>query len=126
MIRLLPSFLMYGSALWLLFSPLYATESPTAKAGKPAPEASIPFANRGGIRDWQLEDDSTLLLQDRRGQWYRAKLQVPAYYLSYAEAIGFVTGPSGTLEKFGSVVIRGQRYPIISLTRIKPPAKKQD
>ena len=92
-------------------------------AGKAPAEVSIPFANRGGIRDWRVEDDANLLLQDRQGQWYRARLLVPAYYLAYAGQLSFSTGPSGALEKLDSVVVRGQKYPIVSLTRIESPAK---
>jgi hypothetical protein len=44
--------------------------------------------------------------------------------LSYSEGLGFATGPSGTLEKLDSVVVRGKKYPIVSLTRIEPPARK--
>lgn len=86
------------------------------------PEVAIPFANHGGVRDWRAVDDATLLLQDVHGQWYRAKLFAPVYHLAYAERIGFITPPSGSLEKFGSVLIHGRRYPIVSLTRAPAPA----
>jgi len=87
------------------------------------PETSIPFANHGGIRDWQVLDDSSLLVQGNNGRWYLAKLQSPAFYLPFTERLGFATDPSGTLEKFSAVIVRGQRYPIVSLTRTDPPIK---
>lgn len=88
-----------------------------------AAEAYIPFANNGGVSNWKVVDDSTLLIQDVHGHWYLAKLQSPAYGLAFANSLGFATAPSGRLEKFSSVVVSGRRYPIISLTRTKLPKK---
>lgn len=105
------------AAAWL-GGAAFAGEPPTAPA-----EAEIPFANSGGIRAWFVENDANLLLEDRQGQWYRARLLSPAYYLAYAEALRFATGPSGTLQKLDSVIVRGQFFPIVSLTRIELPAK---
>jgi len=100
-----------------------SNESSTGKLEQLAPEAYIPFANIGGISDWQVVNDSTLLIQDVHGHWYLAKLQSPAYGLAFANSLGFATAPSGTLEKLSSVVVSGRRYPIVSLTRTDPPAK---
>lgn len=59
--------------------PVSAGDAPAGASASASVEASIPFANRGGISDWRVEDDSNLLLQDNRGQWYRARLQAPSY-----------------------------------------------
>lgn len=107
------------AATWL-GGAAFAGEPPAAPA-----EVTIPFANKGGIRGWFVENDANLLLEDRQGQWYRARLLSPAYYLAYAEALRFATGPSGTLQKLDSVIVRGQKFPIVSLTRIEPPPKAQ-
>jgi hypothetical protein len=88
-----------------------------------ASQATIPFANQGGISNWKVVDDSTLLIQDKHRHWYLAKLQTGAYDLAFAESIGFVTLPSGALGKFSAVVVNGRRYPIISLTRTEPPVR---
>jgi len=125
MIRPLRIFLVCSSALWLSATPLGAAEPAVAETAAPAPQASIPFANRGGVRDWLVEDDSNLLLQDRRGQWYRARLLAPATYLAYVSSLRFATGPSGTLEALDSIIVRGQKFPIVSLTRIDPPSLKK-
>lgn len=87
------------------------------------PEVTIPFANHGGIRDWKVVDDSTLLIQDVHGHWYLAKLQSAAYDLAFADGLIFGTPPSDELGKLSTVVVRGQRYPIVSLTRTEPPPK---
>lgn len=99
--------------------------SPSIQVIPQAPEAYIPFANNGGVSNWRVVDDSTLLVQDIHGHWYVAKLQSAAYGLAFANSLGFTTAPSGRLEKFSSVVVDGRRYPIISFTRtILPKAIK--
>jgi len=123
--RPLRVFLVSGCALWLFATPLGAAEPSVAETDAPAQQASIPFANRGGIRDWVVEDDSNLLLQDRGGQWYRARLLAPSTYLAFTSSLRFATGPSGTLETLDSVIVRGQKFPIVSLTRIDPPSPKK-
>jgi hypothetical protein len=111
--------------LALLAASAVAAEDGAPPASAAAmPEVAIPFANHGGIRDWRVVDDASLLLQDVHGQWYLAKLFAPVYDLAYSDHLGFVTPPSGSLEKFGSVLIHGRRYPIVSLTRAPaPPAR---
>jgi Family of unknown function (DUF6491) len=50
-----------------------AADSPTAtQAG--APEAQIRFANHGGIYNWQVVDDRTVLIQGQNRKWYKATL----------------------------------------------------
>lgn len=90
-----------------------------------APELSIPFANRGGIRDWVAMDDATLLVQDNFRKWYRVRLVAPTRHLLHAEGIGFVTGPSGALDNTGSLAVRGQKYPIASVTASERPKRQR-
>lgn len=90
-----------------------------------APELSIPFANRGGIRDWVAVDDATLLVQDTFRKWYRVRLVAPTRHLLHAEGIGFVTGPSGALDNTGSLAVRGQKYPIASVTASEGPKRQR-
>lgn len=92
----------------------------TVLSGESSSEVGIPFVNHGAILDWQVINDETLLLRDRHGQWYKATLVAPAYYLAYSASLRFATGPSGTLDQFGAVIVRGQRFPIKSLTRLVP------
>jgi hypothetical protein len=99
--------------------------TPASAPVEAAIEATIPFANRGGINDWQVIDDTHLRLQDSHGQWYLARLQSPARELHFAEQLGFDTAPSGALSRFSVIVVKGQRYPLVSLTRTDPPPKKQ-
>ena len=95
-----------------------------AAASKPA-EARIPLVNHGGIYDWQATDRQTLYVQDRSRHWYRATLMSNCIDLDFAQTIGFDTGPIDTLDRFSSVVVRGQRCPITSLVASGPPPKRE-
>ena len=103
-----------------------AAEQAVAAAEQPAlgKETSIPFANMGGIRDWRAVDDSTLYVQDIRRNWYLAKLAIPSPDLTFVQAIGFETRGTNQLDKFGTVVVGGQRIPLSSFVASAPPPPK--
>ncbi|HWJ69886.1 MAG TPA: hypothetical protein VNS79_07560 [Sphingobium sp.] len=91
------------------------------------PAASIPFANHHGVRDWVAEGDQTIYFQDATRHWYRATLFTRSIDLPFAFAIGLDTGPIGTLDKWSSVIIDGQRYPLQSFERVSgPPGGDKD
>ncbi len=141
-----------SSVLFLAASvaPLYAvaneTPAPTAPASANAPaaanapassnaqgksgatarpaEASIPFANHGGIWTWQVENDHSVLIQSSSRKWYRATLMAPCFDLPFSERIGFETNADGSFDRFGSLTVRGQRCTVTSLVPADPPAKK--
>jgi hypothetical protein len=109
-------------ALGLALAPAHARPQPASAPG----EASIAFANSGGIRDWRAEGDRTIYIRDRANHWYKATLLTPALDLSVATAIGFDTGPVDSFDRTSWVVVRGQRYAVDSLVRIDgPPPRRQ-
>jgi len=87
-------------------------------------ETSIPFVDMGGIRDWQAVDDSTLYVQDVRRNWYVAKLNAPNSDLMFVTTIGFETKGTNQLDRFGTVVVGGQRIPLTSFVASGPPPAK--
>jgi hypothetical protein len=91
---------------------------------KPA-EARIPFVNHGGIYDWEAAGRDTLYIQDVHRKWYRASLMGTCLDLDFARAIGFESGATDTLDRFSSIVVRGQRCPITSLIASGPPPRKE-
>lgn len=108
-------------ALGLVAAPATYAQSQPSDARQ---EASIPFVNHGGIRDWRSGDRDTLYVQGRNRQWYEATLMAPAHALPFAWAIGFDTGPMDRLDRFSSIVVEGIRYPIHSLVKVEgPPAR---
>ena len=108
-----------------------ADAAPPAPAASPAtasaaaePQASIPFANRDGIYDWQVVNARTVLIQSLDRQWYKATLMSPCFDLPFAERIGFQTNPDGSFDKFGAITVRGQYCPLTSLVKTAAPVKK--
>jgi len=107
-------------ALCLAAPPAFAAQS----AAKPPAAAAIAFANHHGVRNWVAQGNQTIYFQDSSRRWYRATLFAPSSDLPFAQAIGFDTGPIGTLDKWSTVIIRGQRYPLQSFERVDgPPAR---
>jgi hypothetical protein len=92
--------------------------------GAPQSQASIAFANQGGIYDWRAVDDRTVLIQALNHQWYKASLFSPCIDLPFAQTIGFVANPDGSFDKFSAIQVRDQDCPLISLVKTAPPTKK--
>jgi hypothetical protein len=104
-----------------------AIGAPAAADNQKTPgDASIPFVNHGGIRDWRAIDDVTVYVQAQNGKWYLAKTRSDCLHMTYADDIGFDTGPVDTLDKFSTIIVQGQRCALKSLTRIdgRPPPSK--
>lgn len=95
-------------------------------AAPAAAEASIPFVNSDTIRDWRADGSQALYVQDVHGQWYHAELMGPCSGLPYAERIGIATRGPDTLDKFGSVIVSGQRCAIRSLVKSDGPPRKAE
>lgn len=108
--------------LALLFAapPVMATAPADGASTRPA---AIPFANHS-VRNWVSEGDQVIYFEASGRRWYRAVLFAPSTDLPFAQAIGFDTGPAGTLDKWSTLVIRGQRYPIRSFERVDGPPSK--
>jgi hypothetical protein len=100
-----------------------ATEPSTelAPAREPTPYVSIPFADHGGIRDWQAHDNRSLWIEARNGQWYYAEMFGPCFGLNFAERVGFVIPPYGSFDRYSSVIVDGQKCTIDTLRRADPP-----
>jgi hypothetical protein len=104
----------------LAIVPLSSSFATTARG------AEIPFANRGGIRDWQADRDQGLWVQDIHRQWYYAKLMAPCIGLDFAQTIGFDTHPLGRFDKFSSIFVPGAgsgRCAVQSFTASGAPPK---
>ena len=87
-------------------------------------EASIPFADSVGIRDFRPDGDKALWIQGQDRQWYRAELMSKCWGLDYALKVGFVTRGVGSLDKFSQIVVDGAKCPITSLKTSAPPPVK--
>lgn len=90
----------------------------------PAPEAQIAFANHGGIYNWQVVDNRTVLIQGQNRKWYKATLFSSCFDLPFAERLGFESNSDGSFDKFSSIQVRRQKCPLVSLVETTAPAKK--
>lgn len=107
---------------------LFAGESRGASPpDRPAvKEASIPFVNTGSIRDWRADGTKVVYIQDIHGDWYRASLMSDCTDLPFVETIGFETRGPDTLDRFGTILVRGQRCPIEAMVKsAAPPSKRK-
>ena len=82
---------------------------------------SIPFVSMNGITNWTAVGDDTVYLQARDDQWYRADLAGPCFGLSTALAIGVRTFGDDSFDNNSSIIVDGQRCPVMSVTRIAAP-----
>ena len=102
-----------------------AQPAPVADAATKAEDASIPFANRGGVRDWRAQGSGNVYFQDNHGQWYRAKLMGSATDLAFTDFIGIDANPDGSLDRFSAIYVKGQKYPFESFVKVDgPPTRK--
>src|SRR3569833_3895111 len=76
--------------------PAAAAAKPPSAPPAPSPamvkqDASIPFANHGGVWDWQAVGTHTIYFEDRTTRWYRAELIGNAVDLPRTQYIGLDT-----------------------------------
>ncbi len=113
------------SAILLSSAISAAIADSTTSAQSAAPEARIPFANHGGIYNWQVVDDRTVLIQGLNRKWYKASLFSSCIDLPFAQRLGFESNSDGSFDKFSSIKVRGQHCPLVSLVETAPPPKKK-
>ena len=100
-----------------------------AEAAKaPQPQASIPFVQYGAIRDWRADKTRGLWIQDSHRNWYYAKLLGPCTGLDFATAIGFVTRPPGSFDRFSTIIVpREGSCRVVNFVRSDgPPQQEED
>jgi hypothetical protein len=88
------------------------------------PQASIPFVNHGGIRNWEAPDTRTLYVQDNHQRWYRADMFGPCLDLPYAVGIRFENRGLDRFDKFSTVRVGRDRCYISSVTASDGPPQK--
>ncbi|MDE2406102.1 MAG: hypothetical protein KGM17_15635 [Sphingomonadales bacterium] len=97
-----------------------------AAAPPRVPQAEIPFADHGGVADWRADGDHTIYFEDNHHRWFRATLFAPCFDLPFVEAIGIDAGPTGSLDNFGAVIVKGRRYTFSAFVAVPgPPADKR-
>ena len=92
--------------------------------GLERPQAHIPFANqRSSIHTFQADGREGLWVEDAHGKWYYGKFFSTCLGLDHAFSLGFDTGTSDRLDRYGAVVLPNERERCLfkSFTESDPP-----
>jgi hypothetical protein len=100
-------FLARGSTLALGVLATLTAASAFATDTAARSEAFIPFANHGGIWNWEADRDKGLWIQSNNRKWYYATFLGPCIGLNFANSVAFDTRPMGTFDKFSAVFVPG-------------------
>ena len=111
--------------------------SAVAAANEPAPksvnaprelgvESSIVFPSDSSIRNWKADRDRGIWLQDRRNNWFYGSFAGLCRDVDFAQAIGVETRGAGRLDKFASIIVRGERCLLSSFVTSAPPPSKEE
>jgi len=68
-------------------------------------QASIPFANHGGIYDWRANGTHGIWVQAANRDWYYGTFMNSCIGLDRAINIGFVTEPTGDFDRWSSIIV---------------------
>ena len=89
-------------------------------------ESSIVFPSDSSIRNWRADRDRGIWIQDRRGDWYYGTFAGFCRDLDFAQVIGVDTRGISRLDRFATLVVRGERCQLSSfVTSAPPPTKKE-
>ncbi|HEX5418883.1 MAG TPA: DUF6491 family protein [Gammaproteobacteria bacterium] len=86
---------------------------------------SIPFADLGNIRDWTANSTMALYVESQNRKWYKITFWSPCHALPFAISIAFVTGPLGSLDKYSSALVDGERCWFRTFEASAPPANEK-
>ncbi|HJS12813.1 DUF6491 family protein [Sphingopyxis sp.] len=89
-------------------------------------ESSIVFPSDGTIRNWQADRDRGIWIEGRRGEWYYGSFAGICRDVDFAHAIGVETRGAGRLDKFASIIVRGERCQLSSFVTSAPPPSKAE
>ncbi|MFN3618918.1 DUF6491 family protein [Sphingorhabdus sp.] len=124
MMKIFPVFFLLAAAA--VSVPAFATKPAAFGWPELGIETRINFPYQGTIRNFEADGNDGIWLEDRQRRWYYADVIGTCQDLTFAQAIGFDTRGSSTLDRFSSIIVRGERCPLASLvTSSKPLPRKE-
>lgn len=103
-----------------------AADEPAKEPRALGVEAGIVFPSNSSIRNWQADRDRGIWIQDRRRDWYYGTFIGICRDIDFAQAIGVETRGAGRLDRFASIIVRGESCPLTSfVTSAAPPSKAE-
>lgn len=97
---------------------------PTANSVTQGQEASIPFANQGGVRNWQAAGQDGIYIQDQHGRWYYGKFLGSCNALPFADNVSFDIRGTDQIDRYATVIANRERCMLTSLVTSDGPQKK--
>jgi hypothetical protein len=114
------------AAVLLPLSAAAAANEPSKEARALGVESSIVFPSDSSIRNWQADRDRGIWIRGRGNDWYYGTFAGFCRDLDFAQATGFETRGAGRLDKFASIIVRGERCQLSSfVTSAAPPSKAE-
>jgi hypothetical protein len=93
-------------------------------AASTTPQASIPFADHGGIYDWRPNGDRGIWVQSAHHEWFYGTFVGACFGLDTAPRIGFVTDVTGEFDRWSSIVVPHEpRCHLSTFEASAPPAR---
>ncbi|MGV1682108.1 DUF6491 family protein [Sphingopyxis sp. NJF-3] len=103
-----------------------AADEPAKAPREIGAEASIVFPSDTTIRNWRADRERGIWVQDRRGDWYYGLFAGICRDVDFAQAIGFDTRGQSRLDRFATLIVRGERCPLVSFVNSAPPPSKAE
>ena len=89
-------------------------------------ESGITFPSDATIRNWQADGDDGIWIEGSRGEWFYGRFIGPCRDLNFAQGIGVDTRGVSRLDRFATILVRGERCQLGSfVTSAAPPSKKE-
>ena len=102
-----------------------ATSADMATREPSGAEATILFASRNGIRDFEAVTDQTVYLRASDNKWYRATLFSPCIGLDHKATVAYDTNPDGSFDRMSALRVNGHRCQVQSLVESGPPPSRK-
>lgn len=104
---------------------LAASGCATASAVEDVPgETAIPFISSLNSVEWKRLNNRAVYVRGGNGDWYLVRTTNRCTRLASSSALGFETSALNQLDRFGALLVQGQRCPVASVTRSEPPPRK--
>ena len=102
-----------------------AADEPAKETRQIGVEASIAFPAYSTVRNFEADGDDGIWIEDQRRDWYYATLTGYCPDLDFVQSIGIDTRGTSRLDKFGAIIVNGQRCAFTSFVTAEKPLPRK-